>query len=690
MQPFTMNHRAGAGSHVDLSFLLDPPAGRDGFVTVQDGHLVKPDGARLRLWGVNITDWSPDSVLIPAKPDAPLYAATLARFGVNCVRLHFLDLPAPRGLIDATRDDTQHFDPDQLDRLDFWIAELKKRGIYCDLNLMVGRSYKAGDGVAHPEAIGWAKGLAYFDPRLIALQKGYARQILTHYNPYTGAEYRHEPAIVIIELVNENSLVESWYGGSLRRAGSPARDTGYPSLPAYYTDMLDRMYAAYLERRDPVALAHLRALAGVSGAAPVLRLNPEEFATAPGERFQAEAAFYMEIERAYFRDMQAFLRETLGVRALLIGSNDHTYSQSGYPLVWSNALLDILDGHMYWQHPAHDAGQNTPMVNDPLHSMVVRLSRTALAGKPYTVSETNHIFPGDWISEGIPILAAYAGLQDWDGIIWYTFEPKHDPDWAPYVGDHFDLSLDPVRMVQLAAGALLFLRGDVRAARARVERSYTLEQVRETLQMPPAALPYYTPGFPLSLVLQHQVRISALEGPPAAPPPAPPETNPIRSDTGELAWYTAPADAGLVTVDTSQAQALIGFVPAHGESLRHLSVAVMNTFCAITLNALDGEPLARSARLLLTTGARVENTGQQWNADRTEVTAQGRAPTRIEPVSGRITLRNLEGATAVQAQPLDGAGGPLGRAIHAARTPAGWAIPIGDPATTWYEILIQR
>jgi hypothetical protein len=76
-----------------------------------------------------------------------MWAATLARFGVNCVRLHFLDLPAPRGIIDSQRDDSGGFDPRQLDRLDYLISELKKRGIYADLNLNVGRSYKAGDGV---------------------------------------------------------------------------------------------------------------------------------------------------------------------------------------------------------------------------------------------------------------------------------------------------------------------------------------------------------------------------------------------------------------------------------------------------------------------------------------------------------------------------------------------------------------
>ena len=92
----------------------------------------------------------------------------------------------------------------------------------------------------------------------------------------------------------------------------------------------------------------------------------------------------------------------------------------------SLSKLDIVDGHVYWQHPGSPPPVNTPMVNDPLHSTVVQLSRTAFAGKPYTVSETNHPFPNDWASEGIPMLAAYGSFQDWDAIILYTFEPKRD------------------------------------------------------------------------------------------------------------------------------------------------------------------------------------------------------------------------------------------------------------------------
>ena len=121
LRPFTMNHRHAGSSAVDLSFLLDAPAGKSGFVRVQGGHFVKGDGSRIRFWGVHLTDWSPGSVLLPPKEDIPMWANSLARFGVNCVRLHFLDLPAPRGIIDGTKDDSRSFDPQQLDRLDFMV-----------------------------------------------------------------------------------------------------------------------------------------------------------------------------------------------------------------------------------------------------------------------------------------------------------------------------------------------------------------------------------------------------------------------------------------------------------------------------------------------------------------------------------------------------------------------------------------
>lgn len=672
MQPFALDPRQGGESVVDLSFLLDAPAGKRGFVHVADGHLVTGDGKRLRLWGVNVTDWSKGSVMLPPKEDSAVWAATLARFGVNCVRLHFLDLPSPRGLIDPKRDDTRAFDADQLDRLDFWIAELKKRGIYVDLNLNVGRSYKAGDGVADAEKIRWAKGLTLYNPRLIELQKEYARQLLTHRNPYTKLEYRRDPAIAIVELLNENAL----YAGF--RAPTPA-----------YDEELSDLYNAWLRQKlAPAELEKLRAIAGVSGDAPMPRLAGPDVAAAPKERLYAELRFFTEMESRFYKDMSAYLRE-LGVRVPIIATADHSHSGSSYPMLYSTSLLDIVDGHTYWQHPGARGKVNTPMVNQPEHSTVAELSRTAFAGKPYTVSEVNHPFPNEYASEGIPILAAYSAFEDWDGVFWYTFEPKLAKDWKGYVGDPFDISLDPVKMPQLAAGALMYLRGDVRAAHTMLDRSYTREQVYESIRLPASERPFFTPGFPPYLPLQHRIGIRSLDGAPTAKFESG-ESGEIVSDTGELTWTVSGGKGGLVTVDAARSQAQIGFIRAYGKQLRHLSAAIENDFAAIVLASLDKRPIARSNRMLLTAGARVANTGMEWNEARTALKQWGAAPSLIETVTGRLVLRNLERASAVTVAPLDGSGRRMGEAAPAQRTGQGWEVRIGDRPTTWYEVRVQR
>lgn len=673
LQPFVMDHRAGGASPADISFLLDAPAGKDGFITIRNGHLAKGNGQRIRFWGVHFTDWSPGSVEIPPKEDAPMWAATLARFGVNLVRLHFLDLDSPRGIIDGTRDDSRSFDAQQLDRLDYEIAEFKKHGIYVDLNLNVGRSYKAGDGVRDFDKIRWAKGLTLYDPRLIELEKEYAQGLLTHVNPYTGTAYCDEPDVAIVEILNENGLY-----------------LGFRGPTPYYDDELTALYNTWLARnRTPEQLKKLRALASVAEGAPVPRLHFEEQATAARERYETEMAFYMDAEDRFYEHMSGYLKGTLGVKCPIIGTADHSHSSSPYPMLASLSRLGILDGHVYWEHPELPPPVNTPMVNDPLHSTVVQLSRTAFADKPYTVSETNHPFPNEWASEGIPILAAYGAFQDWDAIVIYTFEPKRSRDWKAYIGDPFDISLDPVRMTEMAAGALMFLRGDVRPARQTVSRTYSKEEVLESRLLPHSEQPYFTPGFPLALPLEHAVRIRSLDGPPTEKFAAT-DPNPIVSDTGELAWSTCAEKTGLVTVETGRTQALVGFLRANHKALRNLAADVTTNFGSMVLSALDGQPLARSGRMLLIAGSRVANTGMTWNEKRTRVANWGGAPTLIEPITGTVMLRNLENAAGVTVAALDGEGKPMGEAIRARKTTEGWAFPIGVPATTWYVVWVRR
>mgnify|MGYP001032181775 CR=1 FL=1 len=71
-------------------------------------------------------------------------------------------------------------------------------------------------------------------------------------------------------------------------------------------------------------------------------------------------------------------------------------------------------------------------------------------------------------ADDVASLAAYAALHDWDGVFWYTLAHDHLVGEPPRAIGHFDLGPDPVKMTQLAAGALLFLRADVRPAEQAV------------------------------------------------------------------------------------------------------------------------------------------------------------------------------------------------------------------------------
>jgi hypothetical protein len=692
---FPVEWRSVGRSPADVSFLLQAPAGKRGFIRAKDGHLAQSNGRRFRIWGINATG----KACLPSKEAAPLIAAQLAARGINCIRFHFLDKVGT--LIATDRDDTRALDPQALERLDFFIAELKKRGIYSDLNLNVYRTYKVGDGVREHEALGIGKGATYFDERLIELQREYARQLLTHTNAFTGLAYREEPAVAVVEFVNENSLVEAWTQNRLVGKQVTKASGTWHDIPPSYADALTKKFNAWLVREvSAEMLERWRREAGVAADALVPRLRKEEFAKASKDRFRAEASFYMEIERNYFRDMAKFLRDELGVKSLLIGNSDHDHGGSRYPLLASLAQLDIVDGHIYWQHPNHltdpktgkRAGftvRNTPMVDDPLKSAPVQLSRSAVAGKPYTVSEANHPFPNENACEGVLILAAYAALQDWDGIFWYTLAHDDISAMQNTALAFFDFAKDPVKMSQLAAGALVFLRGDVRPARRVVGRSYSREQVLDSLRLDWSDAPYFTPGFPLALPLTHAVRATSFDGPPTAPF-EPMTATPIISDTGELTWRADGKQSGMVVVDTPRSQALIGHVAQSGAKSKHLRAEIQTPFCALTLGALDNKPVSASSRLLLTATARVANTGMTWNAKRNSLEKWGAAPVRIEPVAGKIVLTSLASAREVVAQPLDGDGQPLGQPLPLKCAGGDWTLELGQPATTWFVVSVNR
>jgi hypothetical protein len=181
--------------------LLDKPAGRNGPVVARDGHFFT-GSRRIRFWGVNICFGG----CFPTHEQADAIARRLSRFGVNCVRFHHMDMqPFPGGIFADAK--LEKLSPEAMDRLDYFIAALKKEGVYSNLNLHVSRTWSKAHGWENADKLReFDKIVDLFEPRLIEAQKQYARDLLTHVNTYTKNRYAHEPAVAMVEINNEDSL----------------------------------------------------------------------------------------------------------------------------------------------------------------------------------------------------------------------------------------------------------------------------------------------------------------------------------------------------------------------------------------------------------------------------------------------------------------------------------------------------
>ncbi|MGC9326975.1 MAG: carbohydrate binding domain-containing protein, partial [Candidatus Hinthialibacter sp.] len=211
------------------------PAGKSGFLHIENGHFVDGSGERIRFLGVNLSF----SGNYPTHEQADQLAGRMAKYGVNCVRFHHTDtLRAPNGIWKEGTPAKQELDPENLDRMDYLIYALKQKGIYADINLKIGREVVAGDGFTNVDQLPtYDKGPDHYHPRMIELQKQYARDLLTHKNPYTNNRYVDEPALAIVEINNESGLVNKWAGYDLG------------DMPQTYIDPLQEDWRQYLEEK---------------------------------------------------------------------------------------------------------------------------------------------------------------------------------------------------------------------------------------------------------------------------------------------------------------------------------------------------------------------------------------------------------------------------------------------------------
>jgi hypothetical protein len=645
-----------AYSALDASYLLDPPAGKYGKLRVVDDHFefANRPGTPIRFFGTNVSF----SACCPDKTNAAKIAKKLARHGFNLVRFTHLDSPGnERQIIDYAQGSSRELNANNLRLFDYFFNQLKKRGIYAYIDLFVSRRARAGDGIENWQLLNQTsqgmKGYALFDPTMIALQKEYARKLLTHVNPYTKRAYKDDPAYVLTEIINESNLFRD-------------KITVEP-----YATAFEQLWQDWLSGE------------GLSSATP--KTGPEY------KRFIADTT------TAYYQDMVDHLRTEVGIKIPIAGTN----LNYGAPALVSDARMDFTDCHVAWDHPdaATDTILNTAMVRaSPLDgnpgggTELPRPGYLQVPGRPFVLSEGSAIWPNQYRAEIAPWLTATASVQGWSAVTFHNFVDSHVP---PKKLDHpFNWANDPVRYALFPALATMFHQGHLRPSPIRA-----IVRIPDPYAQPLGGHAY---GVETRTAMPKYRMMTWLEGVSGVPEPeigaedvvlspgqsaiGPGETSAVDPyDQLEHDW-----DHGIVLIKSEMTQGAIGFIGGKSLDLGDVVVDVENPFAVVLVTSLDQRPIRRSRHMLITTVAQAENTDQvlknymikrflNWGVEE-----EGTTPVLSERVRGTITLPNQSGTYRAWALKTNG-GRPKNR-INV----GGDTLEIGGPyRSLWYEVELR-
>ncbi|MCS7314959.1 MAG: hypothetical protein NZ554_05775, partial [Bryobacteraceae bacterium] len=648
----------------------------------------------------------------PEERDAERIARRLRRLGVNVLRLHHMDTSPDRVPAEArsilTTDPFPTLNPVAVRRLRRFLDALRAEGIYVNVNLHVGYEFRPQEDRV-PALPGGAplpthsKPLHIFHPRMVELQAEFALRLLE------ALALRGDPVLGMVEINNESSLVDAFQRGLLER-----------TVLGEYREELRAQWNAFLRNRYPSTEA-LRSAWGAH--APESDQAPLPARDAPAPVLEDFLRFLAQRDAEYLRKMREAVRQATDALVPVAG----TQAGFGGLLVYcdSHAEMDYNDNHFYVDHynfpnlrwdPRDWRIRDSSLVGSGLAAFL-NVAAAREAGRPYTVSEFNQPWPNRQAAEIVPALAAFAAFQDWDGVMHFAY--AHNRDWDGQVPSGFDLNADWTKFVSFGQAAFLYRRALVRTAKRVLElpvsRALRLRSAREGRPGALAAFFESRLGYDPAIALRHGVAVCKRED--AEWPAVPKLGARIESDTGELVFDR---DARLLLLQAPEVAGVFGFLAGRKVQAGAIEVELAPSargFVSLLVTALDGRPIARSGRLLVTIPGCSFGTQPgsdpprmqrlilypgttDWYTIEPEIgstrpsgpRSAGVPPVWMERVETLLTLRTRGSRLTVY--PLEEAGGrsqPL-TADHVARVDGGFRIHLQAPGqrlSPWYEILVE-
>ncbi|MGE3851572.1 MAG: hypothetical protein AB7K09_07520 [Planctomycetota bacterium] len=671
-----------ADSASDLRSLNEKTAGEKGPLKTKDGNFVLGSGQPVRFWAVN----AGPGIIGLDKSSVEYLARKLAKLGVNMVRVH-------GGMFDAAN--PEKVDATRLEQLQWFVHCLKQQGIYTKLSfffpLWLDVTPRVGIEGYETSQNKTPFALMYFNPRLQELWRGWAKAVLTTPNPYTKLALGEDPAVGIVEIINEDSML-FW---TFKQGTVP---------PAQWSKLEQKFYEWAVKTHGDAGKA-LAAWGGNGLPRDVIPQGPGQVGalqmldiwdlTGDGvskgglgsrARKSAQLRFMCELQRDYYATTAAWLKKECGLEGLVSCSNWHTADPRVLdPLErWTYTAGDVIDKHGYFggRHEG-DRSSYAVSVGDRFADRSALTMTNGqgglpvefndLLGRPHIISEIGWTNPNRFKAEFPWLCSAYGSLQDADGFFFFALGSAH---WDSSPGK-FPLNV-PTIMAQFPGLALMYRRGDIKVGDTAVHQALKLDELfdfrgqalaesvnldelraRDTDGRGMVKNPDMQRVDPLAFYVGRVTR--EIDGKQPASminlsKYIDRATHTVTSTTGELEWNT---DKGVLRINTKTAQGAVGFLKAAGKiELDDITIECGNEYAAVLVIALDDKPISASKQLLIQT--MTEETHFGWRVQGDRITALGGYPLNVRKLDATVTLgganRRLKSV-----RRLDENGQPVGR-----------------------------
>jgi hypothetical protein len=656
--PWTPAQDGTGRDELSMADWLEAPAGKSGRIQRKGDDLVL-NGQPVKLWGLNLcySNCSPDKELADRR------AAFYARNGINAVRLHkYADGPGWAGIQSPGSFET--FEPQALDRMDYFVSKLKEKGIYTKLSstfiVTVGREditkvpFASELGAMGPEPdarIRVGHGAVFLSEEIQDLQIRQIEAILKHKNPYSGLTYAQDPAVAIVEMYNEDAVLFFGTMSVLQRSPTLRARTAKS-----FTRWLKAKYgteAKLLETWGPDSLNSFPG-EGFTGESwneetivPVG--NPWFFDPAQLEGSQKPKAkrlhdtmlFLMTLQNRFYARYNSAIRKA-GYQGLVMSSNwiaGRAFSH--FHNLNSDAQFDMVDRHNYIGGFSSGVIDNRTMLSRP-GSGLLSTGMNQVAGRPFSLSEWIHVFPSEYGAEGPAILGAYGmGLQGWD--VSFIFQNGDSGTWSDRIGrDKWD-PVAPHVMGLFPAVSRQVLRGDVAESKETVARSVHMPSLAEGKlgfdDQGDASGDFKTSDsatVPAELLARSRMVVDFTDK--FTPTPrvaAPASPAGIESSTRQLLWQAS--NGGRIDMATPGTRAFVGFGTPSRSQAGPSGILVREGFAAVYVTARDkGENLSAAKSLVITAIARARN--KDMKVFGPVLKDAGKGPILMEPVKAEISL----------------------------------------------------